>query len=245
MFWKERCLLLLEPPAEDDVDHEKDLRDRNWKALSIVTDAYGEWNKDNAAREILYDALASTERTPESKENVMRAVRQTARALAADRSTKLLPIAVAQSFFIGAVGIAIGRTSSAAKRSATSDTVFINIEAHSIAFSALYFWIIPAVFLSSVIGVSQTKAAIPRILRRFQVDLDRESAPGEVILPNHCLDNSQQRVVQGGVYSWQPFKNYSQHLQAMNASEDDVYGTNGSGNYEPLNPQVPGMSPLR
>ena len=39
---------------------------------------------------------------------------------------------------------------------------------YSIAYSALYFWIIPAVFLSSVIGVSQTEASIPRILRRIQ-----------------------------------------------------------------------------
>ena len=152
----------------------------------------------------------------------MRAVRQTARALAADRSTKLLPIAVAQFFFIGAVGIAIFRTAAAASNSTTSDTVFINVEAHSIAFSALYFWIIPAVFLSSIIGVSQTEAAIPRILRRFQVDLARMALPENLTVPedcvdddglvlprtikslNECLKDDQKRVFHGGVYSWQP-----------------------------------------
>ena len=152
----------------------------------------------------------------------MTAVRQTARALAADRSTKLLPIAVAQFFFIGAVGIAIFRTTAAASNSATSDTVFINVEAHSIAFTALYFWIIPAVFLSSIIGVSQTEAAIPRILKRFQVDLDRMALPKNVTLPEDCIDDDglvlpkeikllnecfkddQKRVFHGGVYSWQP-----------------------------------------
>lgn len=60
----------------------------------------------------------------------------------------------------------MGRTASAA--SIISDTVYINVEAHSIAYSALYFWIIPAVILSLVIGVSQTEASIPHILRRIQ-----------------------------------------------------------------------------
>ena len=190
----------------------------------------------------------------------MKAVRQTARALAADRSTKLLPVIVAHIIFIGAIGIAIGKTASAAESGASSDTVFINVEAHGIAFSALYFWIIPAVFLSSVIGVSQTEAAIPRILRRFQIDLDRLLSPDEfrmltavqeisqteaaiprilrrfqidndrllspdafqmltaiqevarlavpieIKILNDCLDKDQERVVYGGIYSWQPSK---------------------------------------
>ena len=136
----------------------------------------------------------------------MTAVRQTGRALAADRSTKFLPIIVAQTFFIAAVAIAMFRTKSAAGHGALSGTVFINIEAHSIAFSALYFWIIPAVFLSAVIGVSQTEAAIPRILRRFQVDLDRLNSSVIVQMPNNCLEQEKRRVFSGGVYSWQPSK---------------------------------------
>lgn len=134
------------------------------------------------------------------------AIRQTGRALAADRSTKFLPIVVAQAFFIGAVGIAIFRTAAAAGARASSDTVFINVEAHSIAFSALYFWIIPAVFLSSIIGVSQTEAAIPRILRRFQIDVERLNLPNKIELPNECLDNNEKRLLNGGIYSWQPKK---------------------------------------
>lgn len=138
-------------------------------------------------------------------------IRQTGRALAADRSTKFLPIVVAQIFFIGAVGIAIFRTAASAGKNGLSDTVFINVEAHSIAFSALYFWIIPAVFLSSIIGVSQTEAATPRILRRFQVDLDHLDLPKDhlgqaqkVRMPNDCLEDAQRRIFHGGVYSWQP-----------------------------------------
>ena len=134
----------------------------------------------------------------------MTAIRQTGRALAADRSTKFFPIIVAQAFFIGAVGIALFKTKSAAGANASSDTIFINVEAHSIAFSALYFWIIPIVFVGSIIGVSQTEAAIPRILKRFQVDLDRLKLSKEMEMPNECLVDNEQRIYHGGIYSWQP-----------------------------------------
>ena len=129
--------------------------------------------------------------------------KETADALAADRATKSLPIVVAQCFFISSVGIAIFRTAAAADSSAASDTVFINVEAHSIAFSALYFWIIPAVFLSSIIGVSQTEAAIPRILKRFEASEEMESQLGTL---SNSLDQSRNRIYHGGVYSWQPFR---------------------------------------
>ena len=124
----------------------------------------------------------------------------TAEALAADRSTKFLPIIVAQAFFIGSVVIAVWKTAS--KQSGLS--TFINVEAHSIAFSALYFWVIPTVLLSSVIGVSQSELAIPRILRRFQVDLDRHPPTEKVKLPNHVLEQSKVRIFSGGIYSWLP-----------------------------------------
>lgn len=78
------------------------------------------------------------------------------------------------------------------------------MEAHSIAFTASYFWIIPAVFLSSVIGASQTEAAIPRILRRFQVDIERLDLPNEIKLPNECLEDNEKRIFHGGIYSWRP-----------------------------------------
>ena len=96
------------------------------------------------------------------------------------------------------------RTASAAGEQASSDTVFINVEAHSIAFSAQYFWIIPAVFVGSVIGVSQTEAAIPRILRRFEIDVERLNLPNKIKLPNDCLGDNEKRTFYGGVYSWQP-----------------------------------------
>lgn len=53
-------------------------------------------------------------------------------------------------------------------------------------------------------GASQTEAAIPRILERFQTDLKRLNLPHEIELPNHCLDKTQERVYNGGIYSWNP-----------------------------------------
>lgn len=124
----------------------------------------------------------------------------TANTLAADRSTKFLPIIVAQCFFVGGIAIAIAKITS----NTSSTSFFINVEAHSIAFSALYFWILPAVFLSSVIGVSQTQDAIPRILRQFQEGLERKLLTLSPMFPNHVLDRENMRIVNGGIYSWQP-----------------------------------------
>ena len=101
----------------------------------------------------------------EEKKDLKEAIHQTADALAGDRATAFLPIIVAQTFFVGAIVIAVGRTASLANIS--SDTVYINVEAHSIAYSALYFWIILAVILSSVIGVSQTEASIPPHIKTY------------------------------------------------------------------------------
>lgn len=154
------------------------------------------------------------------RKSLMRVIQKTTDALAADRATKFFPIAVALTFFVGSVGVAFGRTASAA--SASSTTTFVNVEAHSIAFSALFFWIIPAVFLGSVIGVSQTENAIPRILQRFQADLNRLEFGPSMQLPNEytekrqgkchdhcqteCVECSQRRKFYGGIYSWQPAK---------------------------------------
>ena len=121
------------------------------------------------------------------------------RALAADRATKSLPIVVAQFVFIASVGIAIFRTAAAADSSTSSDNVFINVEAYSIAFSALYFWIIPVVILGSIIGVSQTEDAMPRILKADN-GTDTKS---QLQTLNSSLDK-EKRKYSGGIYSWQP-----------------------------------------
>lgn len=56
-FWKSECEVILGAPTEDNHDHELDLKDRNWKALTLVTDAYGEWHETDAATDILHSAL--------------------------------------------------------------------------------------------------------------------------------------------------------------------------------------------
>ena len=48
--WRAECEKLLEkPPGEDE--------DRDWKALALLTDAYGEWDLDGEAKEALQQAL--------------------------------------------------------------------------------------------------------------------------------------------------------------------------------------------
>ncbi|KAL8829573.1 MAG: hypothetical protein Q9191_001950 [Dirinaria sp. TL-2023a] len=236
LHWK-KCGMLPETPAEINSDGPWEDRDRNWKALAIITEAYGEWNEDRVAQTAMEEALFNFRSNAKAKDDFMKAVRQTGRALAADRSTKFLPIIVALLFFIGAVAIALFRTAASAGHTALSDTVFINVEAHSIAFSAQYFWIIPAVFLSSMIGVSQTEAAIPRILRRFQADLDRLNLPKRVQMPNHCLKDlgeDQRRIFYGGTYSWQPSKWQSKnHLSSKSRTPRPSATT--TPRYEPLN----------
>lgn len=56
-FWKPDCGILLDRRMDHDEDHEQDLEDRDWKALTIVTDAYGEWSEDTSAQHILHTAL--------------------------------------------------------------------------------------------------------------------------------------------------------------------------------------------
>ena len=143
-------------------------------------------------------------------------------ALARDRTTKFFPVTVAQAFFIGTVAIAFGRTEAAAKGS--NPTTFINIETHSIAFSALYFWVIPAVFLASVIGVSQTEIAIPQILQQLQTDITSAfpllttSLPNDHFIADDIEDRPSDalRERSGGIYSWQPRVWQQAHVSSNN-----------------------------
>ncbi|KAK0508450.1 hypothetical protein JMJ35_008726 [Cladonia borealis] len=201
--------------STEDEDPEK-LRD--WKALVLLTDTYGEWGEENRAADALHDALSCFRDGSEEKKDLKDVIHRTADALAADRATAFLPIIVAQTFFVAAIVIAVGRTASAA--SITSDTVHINVEAHSIAYSALYFWIIPAVILSSVIGVSQTEASIPRILRHIQHEppLSHPEKLAEVIA---CV-NDDRRMAKKNLAE------LSNYLDDHKMREEKLSRTNGS-----------------
>lgn len=109
----------------------------------------------------------------------------------------------AQGFFVGALAVAVSKTTAITSTS----SLFVNVEAHSIAFSALYFWIIPAVFLSAIIGVSQTEKTIRRILEDLQTALSREPGLKDfcICLPSVPTTNERkERIAKGGIYSWQP-----------------------------------------
>jgi hypothetical protein len=112
---------------------------------------------------------------------------------------------VAQGFFIGNIVIALVRTKSLT--TGPNPATFINIEAYSVGFSALYFWITFAVCLSSVIGTSQTAAAIPRILGQLRDELIPITEGRLATLPNTFNENTfneATRIRNGGIYSWQP-----------------------------------------
>ncbi|MCJ1250376.1 hypothetical protein MMC30_007602 [Trapelia coarctata] len=122
---------------------------------------------------------------------------RTSDELARDRSTKLLPIVVAQVFFIISIGLAFLKSDVA--------------PTHTIALSALHLWLIPAVFLSAVIGVSQTENSIPEILKRFQEDINRAFGKQQLVLPDvDAKRSTQTRRTRGGIYSWQAREIYEQ-----------------------------------
>ncbi|ORX95507.1 hypothetical protein BCR34DRAFT_607932 [Clohesyomyces aquaticus] len=119
----------------------------------------------------------SVDETPNSQENRKIEYKNTyetaAFALAADRSTKTLPVAFAEIFFVGGWMIALARAASAEPGPGN----WINVEAHSVAFSALYLWVTSVVVLGAIIGASQTEDSIPRILQRYEIDMNGLKEP--------------------------------------------------------------------
>ena len=56
-FWKKECEILLANSAEGSSERTWEDTDREWKALAIITDAYGEWDKGGLAQSVLHKAL--------------------------------------------------------------------------------------------------------------------------------------------------------------------------------------------
>jgi hypothetical protein len=150
---------------------------------------------------VTYSNSKQLQHQPEKLERFLKICYNASDALAADRATAFLPIITAQGIFVGALAVAVFKTATITSTS----SLFVNVEAHSIAFSALYFWIIPAVFLSSVIGVSQTEGTIPRILKDLRAAFTTDSILEGIELPE--LDDRKARTVSGGIYAWQPGSN--------------------------------------
>lgn len=122
-----------------------------------------------------------------------------------------------------------------AASSEPNPTNWVNVEAQSIAISALYLWATSAIVLGSLIGASQTEDSIPRILDSFEQQLEvarinleqqpccsarceyvpSESNIGAACAEENGLDPDQQttwcrksrdRAMNGGTYSWRPNK---------------------------------------
>jgi hypothetical protein len=161
--------------------------------------------------------LCSETASKSDRQAFMKLCLGTASRLAADRSTNFLPVIIAQAFFIGSVVIAIVRTIGLAE--GTNPQTYIDIETYSIGFTALYFWVISTVTLTSVIGTSQTANAIPDTLADFRRNLvNRGFQQGESDLPKDL--DTEERYRRGGIYSWQcdgapkdVFDNTTVHLQ--------------------------------
>ena len=104
-----------------------------------------------------------------------------------------------------------------AASSEPSPTNWVNVEAHSIAFSALYLWVTSAVGIGAVIGASQTENSIPRLLQGFEYNMAPfrgYSVPGYRVRRPSAVSREEQdwcktstdRAIHGGVYCWRPQK---------------------------------------
>ncbi|KAI9805301.1 MAG: hypothetical protein M1833_005754 [Piccolia ochrophora] len=192
--------------------------EEDWEIFTLIVTSYDEWGEGDRVQTLLSKALKEAEgqdgnderpileadatplkdhRSPKlsGADIVRKACREAALLLAADRATQSIPVSVASLAFIGAIVGAFVKSNNVAPK--MSDAV----TPHFIAFTVLYFWILPAVVLSAAIGVSQAESAIPEILRRFR---------NEVASVGDCADLPQEqnldittRITSGGIYCWQ------------------------------------------
>ena len=134
---------------------------------------------------------------------------------------------IAEIFFISGWLIALLKAASSEPNASN----WVNVEAHSVAFSALYLWVTSAVVMGSAIGASQTESSIPRILQGFEYHVTKVQEekrvkldPQALIVPAQIQEyrvrrpsaggredtgwcrTSSDRATYGGVYSWKPTK---------------------------------------
>lgn len=174
--------------------------DEHWKAMGMVVLSYDEWGKGEEAHTTLLQVFRLREPidedvplSHEEQENVRNACRDAAQSLSADRSSSFIPVTVAVMIFLGSIGTAFDKNRSGVA------SINDSVTPHYIAFTALYFGILPAVFLSAIIGVSQDRGSIPHFLKQLQKDTQ------DRLLLKADLD-AKTRLVSGGIYSWHPGK---------------------------------------
>lgn len=188
---------------------DQSLRQQWSRSLAIIVELYrelGETLGSRAEQALVYftrQRMISLHHRYE-RQSFFRECSTFAGALSADRATRLVPVLVTQAVFGGILLTDILRLRSA-DQSWLSGITYVPIEMHSIAFSSLFFWLLPAISIAAVIGTSQTENAIPTILMLFRRDLRRVKRSGiSAMLPG--LDSNDfgpdQRWCHG-MYSWQ------------------------------------------
>lgn len=138
---------------------------------------------------------------------------EAAGSLASDRQTRTLPVVMAELFFIEGWIVSLIK----AAASEPGATNWVNVEAQSIAISALYLWVTSTVVIASLIGASQTENSIPRILHgvesqlaAFQNKDARWPSMVERIEISWC-ERTIDRAADGGTYSWKSLKWKNRH----------------------------------
>ncbi|KAK0647026.1 hypothetical protein B0T16DRAFT_446866 [Cercophora newfieldiana] len=189
-------------------------QDMLWKAFGLIQISYDEWHGENVSK-ILTDSLETLLINPNPQ--ILSIFITAASELAADRTTSLLPVFIAQAAFIFAIAAAYWRVIGVPPQLHS----WTNVEAYSIAMSAPFLYVAPAVFLSAIIGVSQTETSVPRILNEFREKLRKEGvrdlppripqrSPRDFLLEAGSTSKEdkpitlQQRISYGGLYAWRP-----------------------------------------
>jgi hypothetical protein len=163
----------------------------------------------------------------------------TAFSLAADRQTKSLPIIYSLFLFIHAFVFAFFKTTWSEKASLEHPKgKWINIEAHSIGFSALLLYLIPAVYISSIIGVSQTAEEVPRKLNSFRDQLVKMKAYSD-------LRNELQDADIHGLFSLSSFPDLPDFPKTIPLPDWDLDGCPKNDDESRETKDLPDLIPLQ
>ncbi|KAK0719048.1 hypothetical protein B0T21DRAFT_374659 [Apiosordaria backusii] len=185
-----------------------------WKQLALIQVSYDEWGVTSASDFLkstldrLYldpSPLGQGPETLEKRREVLKQIETAANMLAADRATYVLPIFIAQFVFIASISAAFWRVIGVFPQ----DGEWTNVEAYSIAMSAPFLYMVPAVFLSAIIGVSQTERSVVRVLNHLGEKLMKErwvavvegadtKSEKEVAVPAAVGDVENNAKVEGG-----------------------------------------------
>ncbi|KAK3986973.1 hypothetical protein QBC44DRAFT_401412, partial [Cladorrhinum sp. PSN332] len=175
--------------------------------FALIQVSCDEWEVEGAFQ-FLTTSLTRLYLEEESNERFMAVMRHfdvTAESLASDRATYILPIFIALFAFIASIGAAYWRIVG----SPPEPGLWINVEAYSIAMSAPFLYVVPAVFLGGVVGVSQTERSVPRELNKLRLNLEQEgwlNEKDDLLFPRvkNNTANIFHRIYHGGMYSWRP-----------------------------------------